>query len=67
MDRPEIPQYEQEPFWKYMIRLQDTLISLGLFRTIQQWELVMIIYENLNDKSMLALESISDFEFKHSF
>lgn len=68
MDRPKIPQYEQEPFWKYMNRLQDTLISLGLFRTIQQWELVMIIYENLNDNSKLALESISNFEFmEHSF
>ena len=59
MNHPKIPQYEHEPFWQYMHRIR----SLGVFHTVQYWEYVMIIYENLNNESRFALDSMSNFQF----
>jgi len=49
-------QYEHEPFWSYILRLNE--YSAQLNQNFQKWKICEVIAMGLNVKSMSYIESI---------
>jgi len=50
------PQYEHEPFWSYLSRLNEYRVHLN--HNFQKWEICEVIIEGLNIESRSYIESL---------
>lgn len=58
------PQYEDEPFWNYYQRFENTLVTK--YR-LEIWEMCEVIYDGLNMHTREIVESMfnGEFRFQH--